>query len=207
MNEYTSITDELQELTKKLMVNDQIPDGLYDEFKVFRGLRNKQGKGVLAGLTDISTIISMKEVNGERIPCDGELRYRGYLINELVEGFSSEDRFGFEEIAYLLIFGQLPKKDELTRFQELLGGYRTLPTNFTRDVIMKAPGRDMMNTLQRGVLTLYGYDEKADDISLPNVLRQCLSLIATVPMMAVYGYQAYNHYLEGKSLYIHSPLK
>lgn len=207
MNEYTSITDELQDLTKKLMRNDQIPDGLYDEYKVFRGLRNKQGKGVLAGLTDISTIISRKEVDGKIIPVDGELRYRGYLINDLVEGFTSEDRFGFEEIAYLLIFGELPQAEELARFEELLGGYRTLPTNFTRDVIMKAPGRDMMNTLQRGVLTLYGYDKRADDISLVNVLRQCLSLIATVPMMAVYGYQAYNHYLEGKSLYIHSPLK
>ena len=207
MKEYTSITDELQELTQKLMKNDQIPDGFYDEYKVFRGLRNRQGKGVLAGLTDISTIISKREVNGELIPCDGELRYRGYMINDLVEGFSSEERFGFEEIAYLLIFGELPNRKELERFEELLGGYRTLPTNFTRDVIMKAPGRDMMNTLQRGVLTLYGYDENPDDISLANVLRQCLSLISTVPMMAVYGYQAYNHYLEGKSLYIHSPLK
>ena len=204
-NEYTKVTEELQKLTRKLMKNDQIPDGLYDSYKVYRGLRNKQGKGVLAGLTDISTIISKREIDGKIIPCDGELRYRGYLINDLVEGFVSDHRFGYEEIAYLLIFGELPTVPELENFRQLLGGYRTLPTNFTRDVIMKAPGRDMMNTLQRGVLTLYGYDERADDISLANVLRQCLSLIATVPMMAVYGYHAYNHYLEGKSLYIHAP--
>ena len=145
-------------------------------------------------LAEDMKIISKKEIDGKIIPIDGELRYRGYLINDLVEGFVSDQRFGYEEIAYLLIFGELPTVPELENFRQLLGRYRTLPTNFTRDVIMKAPGRDMMNTLQRGVLTLYGYDERADDISLSNVLRQCLSLIATVPMMAVYGYHAYNHY-------------
>lgn len=139
------------------------------------------------------------------VPCDGELRYRGYDIHDLVDGFVAEQRFGYEEVAYLLIFGRLPQKQELQEFQNLLGSYRTLPTNFVRDVIMKAPGKDMMNTLQRGVLTLYGYDDMADDISIPNVLRQCLQLTSTVPLLAVYGYQAYNHYVEGKSFYIHSP--
>lgn len=170
-----------------------------------RGLRDVNGKGVLAGLTDISTITSSKEVDGKMVPCDGELRYRGYDIHDLVDGFVAEQRFGYEEVAYLLIFGRLPQKQELQEFQNLLGSYRTLPTNFVRDVIMKAPGKDMMNTLQRGVLTLYGYDDMADDISIPNVLRQCLQLTSTVPLLAVYGYQAYNHYVEGKSFYIHSP--
>ena len=171
------------------MEHGQIPSGLYDQYHVLRGLRDVNGKGVLAGLTDISTITSSKEVDGKMVPCDGELRYRGYDIHDLVDGLVAEQRFGYEEVAYLLIFGRLPQKQELQGFQNLLGSYRTLPTNFVRDVIMKAPGKDMMNTLQRGVLTLYGYDDMADDISIPNVLRQCLQLTSTVPLLAVYGYQ------------------
>lgn len=205
MNEYSMMTPEIQDLTSICMEHGQIPAGLYDEYHVLRGLRDVNGKGVLAGLTDISTITSSKVVDGKRVPCEGELRYRGYDIKDLVKGFTKEKRFGYEEIAYLLLFGRLPCKEELEHFQKLLGGYRTLPTNFVRDVIMKAPGKDMMNTLQRGVLTLYGYDDMADDISVDNVLRQCLQLISTVPLLAVYGYQAYNHYVEGKSFYIHSP--
>ena len=199
------MTQELQDLAALSMEHGQIPSGLYDQYHVLRGLRDVNGKGVLAGLTDISTITSSKEVDGKMVPCDGELRYRGYDIHDLVDGFVAEQRFGYEEVAYLLIFGRLPQKQELQEFQNLLGSYRTLPTNFVRDVIMKAPGKDMMNTLQRGVLTLYGYDDMADDISIPNVLRQCLQLTSTVPLLAVYGYQAYNHYVEGKSFYIHSP--
>ena len=205
MNEYSMMTQELQDLAALSMEHGQIPSGLYDQYHVLRGLRDVNGKGVLAGLTDISTITSSKEVDGKMVPCDGELRYRGYDIHDLVDGFVAEQRFGYEEVAYLLIFGRLPEEEELKEFQKLLGSYRTLPTNFVRDVIMKAPGKDMMNTLQRGVLTLYGYDDMADNISIPNVLRQCLQLTSTVPLLAVYGYQAYNHYVEGKSFYIHSP--
>ena len=205
MNEYSMMTQELQDLAALSMEHGQIPSGLYDQYHVLRGLRDVNGKGVLAGLTDISTITSSKEVDGKMVPCDGELRYRGYDIHDLVDGFVAEQRFGYEEVAYLLIFGRLPEEEELKQFQKLLGSYRTLPTNFVRDVIMKAPGKDMMNTLQRGVLTLYGYDDMADNISIPNVLRQCLQLTSTVPLLAVYGYQAYNHYVEGKSFYIHSP--
>lgn len=199
------MTPEIEALTSICVEHGQIPEGIYDQHHVFRGLRDKNGKGVLTGLTNISTVTSTKIVDGKSVPCEGELRYRGYDVKDLVKGFVSEERFGFEETAFLLIFGRLPKEDELASFGQLLGRYRTLPTNFVRDVIMKAPGKDMMNTLQRGVLTLYGYDDMADDISLSNVMRQCLQLISTVPLLAVYGYSAYRHYIEGKSLYIHSP--
>ena len=205
MNEYSMMTPEIEALTSICVEHGQIPEGIYDQHHVFRGLRDKNGKGVLTGLTNISTVTSTKIVDGKSVPCEGELRYRGYDVKDLVKGFVSEERFGFEETAFLLIFGRLPKEDELASFGQLLGRYRTLPTNFVRDVIMKAPGKDMMNTLQRGVLTLYGYDDMADDISLSNVMRQCLQLISTVPLLSVYGYSAYRHYIEGKSLYIHSP--
>lgn len=207
MNDYSMVSSEVLELAGVCMRHGQIPDGLYDNYHVLRGLRDKNGKGVLAGLTDISTVNSSKMVDGKKILIDGELKYRGYDIHDLVAGFVNEQRFGFEEIAYLLLFGELPKEEPLKKFTELLSSYRTLPTNFVRDVVMKAPGKDMMNTLQRGVLTLYGYDDRAEDTSIPNVLRQCLQLISTVPLIAVYGYHAYNHYLEGKSLYIHNSNK
>ena len=205
MNDYSRVTPELEALANNCMRHGQIPSGLYEQYHVLRGLRDVNGKGVLAGLTDISTITGRKEVDGKIIPVEGELRYRGYDIKKLVTGFYKEERFGYEEIAYLLIFGDLPGKAELKAFRELLGSYRTLPTNFVRDVIMKAPGNDMMNTLQRGVITLYSYDEMADDLSVANVLRQSLQLISTMPLLAVYGYHAYHHYIEGKSLYIHTP--
>ena len=205
MNEYSMMTPELVALANKCMKHGQIPSGLYEQYHVLRGLRDVNGKGVLAGLTDISTITARKEIDGRIIPIDGELRYRGYDIKDLVTGFYREERYGYEEVAFLLIFGRLPQREELKSFRALLGRYRTLPTNFVRDVIMKAPGSDMMNTLQRGVLTLYSYDDMADDISVANVLRQSLQLISTMPLLAVYGYQAYRHYIEGKSLYIHSP--
>ncbi len=205
MNEYSMITPDIKRLSATCIEHGHIPVGLYDQYHVLRGLRDVNGKGVLAGLTDISTIISSKMVDGKSVPCDGELYYRGYDITDLVRGFASEGRMGFEEIAFLLIFGELPDEQRLSEFTNLLGRYRTLPTNFVRDVIMKAPGRDMMNTLQRGVLTLYGYDDMADDTRIDNVLRQCLQLISTIPLLSVYGYQAYNHYIRGKSFYIHSP--
>ena len=205
MNEYSKMTPELERLASNCMTHCQIPAGLYEQYHVLRGLRDVNGKGVLAGLTDISTITSRKEIDGRIIPIDGELRYRGYDIKDLVTGFYREERFGYEEIAYLLIFGELPEKEALKDFRTLLGSYRTLPTNFVRDVIMKAPGKDMMNILQRGVITLYSYDDMADDLSVANVLRQSLQLISTMPLLAVYGYQAFHHYIEGESLYIHTP--
>lgn len=205
MNEYSMMTPQIENLALICMAHGQIPSGLYDSYHVLQGLRDVNGKGVLAGLTDISTITSKKVIDGKEVPCDGELRYRGYDIRELVKGFTGEKRFGFEEIAYLLIFGELPESEQLEEFKMLLGSYRTLPTNFVRDVIMKAPGKDIMNTIQRGILTLYSYDDMAEDISIPNVLRQCLQLISTIPLLGVYGYQANSHYIDGNSLYIHSP--
>ncbi len=171
LGDYSSMTPEIQKLASVCMEHGQIPPGLYDTNHVLRGLRDVNGKGVLAGLTDISTVIATRIVDGKSVPCEGELRYRGYNIRDLVDGFSKEERFGFEEASYLILFGRLPSAKELKDFQDLLGGYRTLPTNFVRDVIMKAPGKDMMNTLQRGILTLYGYDDMADNIQVDNVLR------------------------------------
>lgn len=179
--------------------------GLYEEYGVKRGLRDKNGEGVLAGLTNISLIKSQDIVDGKRIPCEGRLLYRGYDIIDLVRGFEHSKRFGFEEIAYLLLFGSLPDKKELVEFEDTLSMMRTLPRNFTRDVIMKAPSKDIMNSLTKSVLTLASYDKQASDISLPNVLRQCMMLISVFPMLSVYGYQAYNHYVKDDSLYIHRP--
>ena len=177
----------------------------YRKYDVKRGLRDINGQGVLAGLTNISDIISRKEIGGEIVPCEGELYYRGIRIQDLVQGFIRDGRKGYEEVAYLLLFGELPDAKSLGDFKALLAQGRTLPTNFTRDVIMKAPTHDMMNSLSRSVLTLASYDSNADDISLPNVLRQCLMLISVFPMLAVYSYHAYNHYECGGSMYIHYP--
>ena len=180
---------------------------LYGKYEVKRGLRDVNGSGVLAGLTEISEIVSFKNIDGEKVPCEGELYYRGINVQELTKGFLSEKRMGFEETTYLLLFGSLPTESQLKHFQTILRAQQSLPKNFVRDVVMKAPSKDMMNTLSRSVLTLYAYDPQADDISLPNVLRQCLTLISVFPMLSVYGYQAYNHYIKGKSLYIHNPDK
>lgn len=184
--------------------NGYIDVGLYDEYGVKRGLRDKNGKGVLAGLTTISEIIAFKEVDGERIPCDGQLSYRGINVIDLING-RGNNRFGFEEATYLLLFGKLPTKAELDEFTQVLSCMRSLPTNFTRDVIMKAPTKDIMNSLTRSVLTLAAYDDNASDISIENVLTQCLRLISCFPMLSVYAYQAYNHYECNDSLYIHRP--
>ena len=185
--------------------NCSIEPELYQTYGVKRGLRDQKGRGVLAGLTNISEIESNKQVNGETVPCEGRLFYRGYDIIDLVGAESREHRFGFEEIAYLLLFGDLPTREELDGFQRTLADCRTLPTNFVRDVIMKAPSRDMMNSLSRSVLTLASYDDNVSDVSLANVLRQCLMLIAVFPLLAVYGYHSYNHYERDESLYIHRP--
>ena len=162
------------------------------------------GKGVLAGLTNVSDVCAKKIVDGEEVPCPGNLYYRGYNIKDLVNGFLKEDHYGFEEITYLLLFGELPTRQELADFQVMLSDRRTLPPNFVRDVIMKAPSRDMMNSLSRSILSLYRYDAKADDTSIPNVLRQCLNLISQFPMLMVYGYHAYN-YRMGDDLFIYAP--
>ena len=203
--DYSLVTPELEELAEKSYRNDLIDPELFTLYDVKRGLRDLNGRGVLAGLTNISDVCATKEVNGERIPAHGNLYYRGINVKELVKGFTTEKRFGFEECTYLLLFGELPDARQLASFQELLGNYRSLPPSFVRDVIMKKPSKDMMNTLARSVLTLYSYDENADDVSLPNVLRQCIQLISAFPLMAIYGYQAYSHYHENDSLYIHQP--
>ena len=161
---------------------------------------------MLTGLTDVSKIQSYIVEDNDMIPCDGKLYYQGVDVEDIVAGFIEEKRFGYEETVYLLLFGKLPNRDELERIKKIFGDYRTsLPTHFVRDIILKAPSKDMMNTLQRSVLTLYAYDEKADDTSIPNVLRQCLQLISVVPLLSVYGYQAYSHYHDGNSLFIHTP--
>ncbi len=173
---------------------------------MYRGLRDLNGRGVLTGLTEISDVISKKTVNGEEVPCEGQLYYRGYNIYDLTAGFFKDRRFGFEEITYLLLFGELPTVAELEDFTKELADFRSLPESFVRDVIMKAPSTNLMNSLARSVLTLYSYDSRADDVSIPNVLRQCLHLIAVFPMLAVYGYNSYNYYKRGnRSFFIHEP--
>ena len=205
MSTYSEITPDILALSKLATDTSQINTELYTKYEVKRGLRDISGKGVLAGLTDIAEIRSYTVVDSEMIPCEGKLFYRGIDVEDIVQGFIHDDRYGFEEVTYLLLFGTLPTKEQLRDFSNLLATYRTLPTSFVRDIIMKAPSQDMMNTLARSVLTLYSYDDRADDVSIPNVLRQCLQLISLFPMLSVYGYQAYSHYHDGNSLFIHSP--
>ena len=205
-NIYSEVTPEIIQLAKMNEKADIIATELFTKYDVKRGLRDLNGKGVLAGLTRISDVRANRIVDGVQIPIHGNLFYRGYNVKDLVDGFTKDNRFGFEEVTYLLLFDKLPNKKELDDFCELLSFYRNLPTSFVRDIIMKAPSRDMMNTLARSVLTLYSYDDRADDTSLPNVLRQCLQLISLFPLLSIYGYQAYSYYHDGKSLYIHSPL-
>lgn len=205
-NEYFfKITDELRELSTLCDKNGKIDKELYTKYDVKRGLRDLNGKGVLAGLTEISEICSSKMVDGKSVPCDGKLYYRGYDVEDIVNGFIKDERFGFEEVVYLLLFGELPDKSQLEQIKRLLSDYRNLPQSFPRDIILEAPSTDMMNGLARCVLTLYSYDPNPDDISLPNVLRQCLQLIALFPVLSVYCYRAYSHYYLRDSLFIHSP--
>ena len=209
MKKHLGQTPSVREYTERLApvatASCAIDPALYEEYGVKRGLRDKNGKGVLAGLTNISDIISSKEIGGETVPCEGELYYRGYDINSLIGGILKDNRFGFEEIAYLLLMGNLPDKAQLAEFKSVLSRLGTLPTNFVRDVVMKAPSGDMMNTLARSVLTLASYDANAASLDYANVLRQCLALISVFPMLAVYGYHAYNHYVCNDSFYIHRP--
>lgn len=198
------VTPEIEHFAELCNKNNAIDKELYTKYEVKRGLRDLKGKGVLAGLTNISDVCAKKIVNGEEVPCEGNLYYRGYNIKDLVRGFLEDGHFGFEEVAYLLLFGELPTAKELEMFHETLVERRTLPPTFVRDVIMKAPSRDMMNSLSRSILSLYSYDALADDTSIPNVLRQCLNLISQFPMLMVYGYHAYNYRL-GEDLFIYAP--
>jgi citrate synthase len=184
--------------------SDTIPEELFQKFGVNRGLRDLNGKGVLTGLTTISKVISFKNIDGVKTPCDGELWYRGYQVNNLINDLGEEE-FGFEKTAYLLLFGELPTEEELVEFSKVIGDCRRLPTNFTRDVIMKAPSKDIMNSMTRSILTLASYDKQTADGSVENSLRQCIQLIANFPLLAVYAYHAYNHYENGDSMYIHRP--
>lgn len=203
--DFSKVTPQIFALSQYCMRCDQIDPNLYTKHDVKRGLRDLNGKGVVAGLTEISEVCSSCVIDGQTVPCDGKLYYRGVDVEDIVRGYIHDDRFGFEEVVYLLLFGYLPNKDELSDFNKLLGSYRRLPTSFVRDVILKAPSPDMMNALARSVLMLYSYDENADDISIPNVLRQCLQLIALFPQLSVYGYQASSYYHDGQSLIIHAP--
>lgn len=198
------ITPEIEHFAELCEKNTVIDKELYTKYEVKRGLRDLNGKGVLAGLTNISDVCATKIVDGKEVPCAGNLYYRGYNIKDLVKGFLQGGYFGFEEVAYLLLFGELPGKEESAKFHQTLVNRRTLPPTFVRDVIMKAASRDMMNSLSRSILNLYTYDMKADDITIPNVLRQCLNLISQFPMMMVYGYHAYN-YRMGGDMYIYAP--
>lgn len=204
-NSFSEITPEIMQLAKMSEQAGIIDLELFTKYEVKRGLRDLNGKGVLAGLTNISDVRATEIVNGVSVPAHGRLIYRGYDVKDLVAGFTKENRFGFEEVTYLLLFDKLPNEKELAEFRTLLANYRTLPTSFVRDIIMKAPSKDMMNTLARSVLTLYSYDDRADDTSIPNVLRQCLQLISLFPLLTIYGYQAYSHYHDGNSLFIHQP--
>lgn len=204
--DYSEITPGINKLSEHICENSVIEPSLYSKHKVNRGLRDLKGKGVLTGLTEISEVSSRKIVDGQEVLCDGELFYRGYNVVDLVSDFIKNDRFGFEETIYILLFGDLPTAQELEEFKRLLFDYRSLPNSFIRDVIMKAPSSDMMNSLARSVLTLYSYDNNPDDTSIANVLRQCLQLIALFPQLAVYGYRAYDYYQkESNSFFIHVP--
>ena len=202
---FSEITPQLVHLSELSKKSSYIDPELYTKYDVKRGLRDLNGKGVLVGITEISEVNSTKIVDGKSVPCDGQLFYRGYNVQDLIADLSDDCFFGFEECTNLLLFGKLPNKQELHDFCELLSNYRSLPQNFVRDVIMKKPSKDMMNALARGVLTLYSYDEKPDDTSEANVLRQCLQLISMFPLLSVYSYQTYRHYYNNESLIIHPP--
>ena len=206
LQNFSEMTDDIIHLSERIKENIRIDPELYSKYEVKRGLRDINGKGVLAGLTRIAEVKAYTIDDGEMIPCEGKLYYHGYDIEQIVSGFVKNKRHGFEEVTYLLLFGELPTSEQLKEFNELLVTYRDLPNGFARDVILKAPSRDMMNSLARSVLTLYSYDGKAEDVSIPNVLRQSLQLISVFPRLSVYGFQAFKHFHEDQSLFIHSPL-
>ena len=207
MPEYTATTAarEIHKLSKLCTKNNKIDPSLYDKFHVKRGLREPSGKGVLTGLTEISTVNGSKEVDGKIVSIEGELRYRGIDIKDLVNGFTNNHRFGYEETIYLLLFGKLPNAQELENFNELLGFSRKLPPDFIEDVILKSPNRDVMNAMSQAILALNAYDKRSDDLDITNVLRQSINIIATLPMIGAYSYLAYRHYMQRRGLYIHNP--
>ena len=205
--DFSTIPPQVEELAKLSVANSIIDPALYQQYNVKRGLRDRDGKGVLTGLTEISEVWGHQVIDGVDTEIDGILRYRGYNVEDLIKGFPKNNNFSFEEVVYLLMFGQLPTAEQFAEFKELMAGYRTLPIHFVRDIIMKAPSKDMMNTLARSVLTLYSYDQNSDDNSPENVLRQCLELIALFPQLSVYGYQTYKYYHDGDSFFIHPPLE
>ena len=198
MNEYIKRQEEI------CRRNDLISPRLFEEYGVNLGLRDENGNGVLTGLTKISKIVSSKVAYGQKVPCDGELWYRGYRVEDLIRGLDEEE-YGFEKIAYLLLMGEMPSDSEYAQFLQMMADNRTLPPNFTRDVIMKKPGADIMNTMTRSILTLASYDDQAMDAGIPNSLRQCIQLISQFPALAVYGYNAYNYYVNQSSMIIHNP--
>ena len=204
------MTEQLNSYVSKLenicVENDNISPRLFEEYGVNQGLRDENGKGVLTGLTNISKIVSSKIVNNKKVSCDGELWYRGYRVEDLIQSLG-ENEFGFEKIAYLLLMGNMPDETEETDFKKIIGECRSLPTNFTRDVIMKAPSEDVMNSMTRSILTLASYDKQAKAPGVSNSLRQCIQLISEFPLLAVYGYNAYNHYEKNDSMFIHHPDK
>jgi citrate synthase len=205
--ENKQVNEFIEKYSKLLLEQGKIDNELYLKYEVKRGLRDISGKGVLVGLTEISEIISYVIEDGDLVPCEGKLFYRGINIENIVKGFMGENRFGFEEVCFLLLFGHLPNKAETEVFKAQLAENTFLPENFVRDTIMNAPSKDMMNSLAKGVLTLYAYDDNADDISIENVLQQSIRLMAQFPLLAIYGYQAFAHYYENKSLVIHPPQK
>ena len=204
---YSKITPEIEKLASLTKEASYVKPELYTEYGVKRGLRDLNGKGVLVGITNISEVNSQRVIDGKNVPIPGELYYRGINVSDIVKNIKPDNHFGFEEITYLLLFGELPTKEQLHDFIKLLSSYRSLPKNFVRDSILKKPSNDMMNSLARSVLALYSYDDNPDDISEENVLRQCLQLIAMFPLLSVYGYQAYRYYSKGDSLIIHRPKK
>ncbi len=204
---YSKITPEIEKLASLTKEASYVKPELYTEYGVKRGLRDLNGKGVLVGITNISEVNSQRVIDGKNVPIPGELYYRGINVSDIVKNIKPDNHFGFEEITYLLLFGELPTRDQLRDFIKLLSSYRSLPKNFVRDSILKKPSSDMMNSLARSVLALYSYDDNPDDISEANVLRQCLQLIAMFPLLSVYGYQAYRYYDKGDSLIIHRPKK
>ncbi|MCR4695655.1 MAG: citrate/2-methylcitrate synthase [Pseudobutyrivibrio sp.] len=202
---YSQVTPKLERLAQLSKKSSYIDPELYTTYDVKRGLRDLNGRGVLVGITEISEVNSKKFVDGVEVPAPGQLFYRGYNVQDLVKNLPEEQHFGFEECTYLLLFGSLPTAPQLEEFKSILASYRSLPPNFVRDIIMKKPSKDMMNSLARSVLNLYSYDEYADDTSESNVLRQCLQLIAMFPLLSVYGYAAYDYYYNDASLIIHQP--
>ena len=207
MSEYTSnaAAKEIIKLSKLCEENNHIEAQLYEKYHVKKGLREPSGKGVLTGLTEISTVNGSKEIDGVLTPIEGQLMYRGIDIKELVNGFTNSHRFGFEETVYLLLFGALPDKTEMEKFNSLIAYNRKLPPDFIEDVILKSPNKDVMNAMSQAVLAMNAYDKHSDDLDIPNVLRQSISLIATLPMIAAYSYLSYRHYLQRRGLYIHNP--